>query len=108
MVEEWINCFEIELHLLATESGGLRGSMPIGTPSLIWVFDPDGERAQFGGKVVSASAALEPGQAVTASVVFLSDTVHLHATPGAEVEVWYGRSVGRGRVLGPCPPRVIA
>lgn len=91
----------VEAQLEPEENGGLRGPMRQGHRSVAYRFAGLGGEADqgFGALVEEVLEGGEPGGRLVAKLRFYHDLADVYATPGAEFDVWYGRAVGRGRVL---------
>lgn len=88
-----------EVDLLPTDQGGLKSPLVEGNRSLILIFDggPEGE-VQLGAVFEQVQGDGSPGSTSTMQVWFWNDIASVHATPGAEFRLAYGRDVGKGLV----------
>lgn len=94
---------EARIGLFPPEAGGLGGEIPTGTRSLLLVFaspEHSGEEVKIGAVIdVMDGPALVPGSdEVPVIIRFWADEAAIHATPGAQFTLWYGRPVGTGVV----------
>ncbi len=88
-----------EIDLWPTENGGLDFEVKELNRSLLFVFPPlEGDPVQQGAMIETLSGEARPGSCVVAQVQFFDDSAAIVATPGAEFDLWLGRTVGRGVV----------
>jgi hypothetical protein len=96
----------IEADLAPTDCGGLKGPIRDGHRSVAYRFaalgGDDADQA-FGAQVEDVFEGGEPGGHLVARVCFYHDLAEVYATVGAEFDLWYGRVVGRGRVVATVP-----
>ena len=93
-------CAEVEL--APAELGGLKGPMPSGTRSLLLQFPGgDGQPISLGAELaVEGGGELVPGaKGIQVLAHFWVDEARNVALPPNTFILWYGREVGRGRVL---------
>ena len=92
-----------------TAHGGMKHPLPSGTPSLLVIFgddpDPRTSRMVIGARIyVHGGAGLRPGDTnVPVELEFIADpdAGRALAVAHATFTLWGGRTVGRGRVVGP-------
>lgn len=88
-----------DVELLAEDAGGLKSPVEEGNRSLIVSIDENGDRVQLGAVFERVEGSGRPGSSFRAELVFWHDIAAIHATPGTEFTLWYGRDVGSGRVV---------
>ncbi len=92
----------IEVELAPSEQGGLKAPMPSGTRSLLLQFPADqGQPVSLGAELaVEGGGELVPGaNGILVLAHFWADEARTVALPPKTFVLWYGREVGRGRVL---------
>ena len=97
--------------LLGTVKGGLKGSMPAGTPSILVEVDSDIEgdenkRVTLGTMITPTDGSnVYPGATgIECRMVFWADVARIYVPPGTHFDLRYsGRQVGEGTVLSIIP-----
>ncbi len=100
MTKGHVVCAEVDL--APVEQGGLRVPMPSGTRSLLLQFREGEEQPlSLGAELaVEGGGELIPGATgVQVLAHFWADEARSVALPPKAFVLWYGREVGRGRVL---------
>ena len=91
---------KVEIELLSAARQQLPDGVLPGNRSMLYtVSDSDGRPIQFGGIVEEVGSGGPHGPRLTADIAVWSELAEHHMTPGTAFEVWYGVTVGRGRVL---------
>ena len=94
----------VEIELFPADEGGLDFEVKERNRSLLFVFPPlEDEQVQQGAMVEQLFGAGRPGSRFVAQVQFFDDSAAIVATPGAEFDLWLGRTVGRGVVKNVVP-----
>jgi hypothetical protein len=92
----------VEVELAPSDQGGLKAPMASGTRSLLLQFQADeGQPISLGAELaVEGGGELVPGaKAMQVLARFWADEARSVALPPQSFVLWYGREVGRGRVL---------
>lgn len=89
----------VEVELFPAEEDGLGFEVQEQNRSLLFVFPPlEDAPVQHGAMIEELFAAGKPGTRFRAQIQFFDDSARIVATPGAEFDLWLGRTVGRGVV----------